>query len=125
MPTELNALWACLAIAMAASSISITVTQTELFTPFRTWSQCLGHMLNYLFQCFYCLNHWVVAAFILLYQPLLLKSEWLPVDLLLSWFLTVTLSTFVSGLMFKSFLMAMAKKQKEAEMKPAAPSKQD
>ena len=113
----LGSLWACIVIAIAASSISYTITQTELFIPVRTWSQKLGHMIGYLFSCFYCMSHWVVLAGVLIYKPVLLNSGYLAIDLVISTFFTITLCAFICGLIFKVFLVAMAMKIKEKEIK--------
>lgn len=113
----LNALWSCLVIAVAASSISYTITQTELFVPVRSWSQKFGHMIGYLFSCFYCMSHWVVFVGVLIYKPILLSSGYLAVDLLVSTFFTITIATFVCGFIFKVFLTAIAMKLKEKEIK--------
>ncbi|WCU83846.1 DUF1360 domain-containing protein [Pseudomonas aeruginosa] len=113
----LHALWACLVLAVAASSIAITITHTEVFAPLRAWMQNLGHMVGYLFQCFYCMSHWVVFLGILIYQPRILGSGSLFADLVVSAFFTLTLSAFVSGIFFKVFLTAMAMKVREKEVK--------
>lgn len=114
---SLSALWACLVLAVAASSIAITITHTEVFAPMRAWAQKLGHMIGYLFQCFYCMSHWVVFLGILIYRPRILSSASLLADLVVSAFFTLTLSAFVSGVFFKVFLTAMAMKVREKEVK--------
>lgn len=114
---SLGALWACFVIAVASSSISYSITQTELFVPVRAWAQKLGHMIGYLFTCFYCMSHWVVFAGILIYQPILVDSGYLAVDLIVSSFFTITISAFISGFIFKVFLTAIAMKLKEKEIK--------
>lgn len=111
-----GALWMCIVITIAASSISYTITVTELFAPLRTWSQKLGHMVGYLFNCFYCMSHWVVIAAVLIYQPRLITSNYLAVDLIISTFFAITVSALVCGVMFKVFLTAMAMKLKQKEM---------
>lgn len=113
----LNALWVCFVIAVAASSISYTITQTELFVPVRAWTQKLGHMIGYLFTCFYCMSHWVVLAGVLIYKPVLINSGYLTIDLVVSTFFTITLASFVCGFIFKVFLTAIAMKLKEKEIK--------
>ncbi len=115
--STLASLWVCFVIAIASSSISITVTQTELFAPWRAWTDKVHYKLGYLFSCFYCLSHWVVFLGVAVYRPVLAHSGYLVVDWIVSAFFTVTLSTFVSGLMFPVFLAAMAKKVKEKEFK--------
>lgn len=114
---DLSAFWVCLVIAIASSSTSITIAQTELFAPLRALMQKAGHMIGYLFQCFYCMKHWVVGVLILIYQPILIASGLSIVDLAVSWLFTITLSSFVSGAMFKVFLLAMSSKIKEKELK--------
>jgi hypothetical protein len=114
-----SALWACLVIAVAAASISYTITMTELFAPVRSWSQKLGHMIGYLFTCFYCMSHWVVIAAVLIYRPRLIQSDLLTADLIVSIFFTITLAALVCGLLFRVFLTAMAMKLKQKEMAEA------
>lgn len=113
----LLALWQCLVVAVAASSIAITVTQTELFRPWREWTAAKNHMIGYLFKCFYCFSHWVVFAGIAIYRPVLVASGALWVDWIVSAFFTLTLSAFVSGLFFKVFQAAMAKAMLEKDMR--------
>lgn len=62
------------------------------------------------------MKHWVVLGLTLLYQPALIKSGFLVADLAVSWFFTVTVSCFVSGIVFKVFLLAMGSKIKEKEL---------
>lgn len=114
------ALWTCVVIAVAAASISYTITMTELFAPVRAWAQKLGHMVGYLFTCFYCMSHWAVIAAILIYQPRLIQSGSLVCDLIVSAFFTITITSLVCGLMFRVFLTAMAMKLKQKEMVEAA-----
>ncbi|WP_321822630.1 MULTISPECIES: hypothetical protein [unclassified Burkholderia] len=113
---ELQALWTCIVIAFAAASISITVTQTVIFAPIRTWADKANSTLGYLFQCFYCFCHWVVIAAVAFYRPTLLPGGNLIVGWLVSVFFTVTIATMLSGVMFKVFLVAMAKKVQEQKM---------
>lgn len=52
--TSMTELTTCLMIALAASSTSITVTQTELFAAFRGWIAKKNSMVGHFFQGFYC-----------------------------------------------------------------------
>ncbi|EKE71619.1 hypothetical protein [Gallaecimonas xiamenensis] len=113
----LAAFWQCLVVAVAASSISITITQTELFRPWREWTAKKSHMIGYLFKCFYCFSHWVVFAGIAIYRPVLVESGALWVDWTVSAFFTLTLCAFVSGLFFKVFQAAMTKAMVEKDMR--------
>ena len=105
--TLISALSICLMIALASSSISMTITQTELFAGLRTWTAKVSPMLGHLFQCFYCLSHWVVFVAMLIYRPLLLNSGITVVDWVMTMFITLTLTTFISGLIFKVFQAAV------------------
>ncbi|ENZ9379739.1 hypothetical protein ACHDBX_003517, partial [Acinetobacter baumannii] len=53
----------------------------------------------------------------LIYRPQILNSSSFLADLIVSAFFTLTLSTFVSGIIFKVFLTAMAMKVREKEVK--------
>lgn len=97
----------CLMIALAASSISITVTQTELFASFREWTAKKNALVGHLFQCFYCLSHWVVFGGMAVYRPALLNSGFALVDWVMTAFITITFATLISGLMFKVFQAAI------------------
>ncbi|WPU22939.1 DUF1360 domain-containing protein [Cedecea neteri] len=97
----------CLMIALAAASISMTITQTELFAGLRSWTAKKHAMLGHLFQCFYCFSHWVVFAGMLIYRPYLLHSGMPVIDWVMTAFITLTLTTFVNGIIFKVFQMAV------------------
>ncbi|QQK63820.1 DUF1360 domain-containing protein [Cobetia sp. cqz5-12] len=116
-PETLNALWTCFVMALAASSIAISITQGELFAPLRQYAQRFGHMISHLFQCFFCISHWVVFAGMVFYHPTLTNSGFVLVDWILAGFFTLTLSTLVSGLLFKVLLTGMAKKVRDKEVK--------
>ena len=100
-------LWICMAIALAAASSSMTITQTELFAGLRAWTAKKHALLGHLFHCFYCMSHWTVLAGMLIYRPYLLHSDVAVVDWLMTAFITLTLTTFINGLMFKVFQAAV------------------
>lgn len=113
----ISALWACIVLAIAAASVSVTLTQTELFAPIRARANKAGHMIGHLFHCFYCMSHWVVIVGIAVYRPVILSSGWLMIDLTVSTFFTVTLSAFFSGMILKVFLVSVTKTAKELEVR--------
>ena len=118
-----QSLWVCVVIAVAASSISLSITQGELFAPLRNWLQRVGHMVGHLFQCFFCISHWGVFLGIAVYRPAITHSGFALVDWTVAGFFTLTLSTLVSGLLFKVFLMSMTKKVRDKELKDMFASK--
>lgn len=99
--------WICLSIALASASISMTLTQTELFAGLRAWTARLHPMVGHLFHCFYCLSHWVVFAGMLIYRPYLLHSGITVIDWVMTAFITLTITTFINGLLFKVFQAAV------------------
>lgn len=114
----------CLVIAIASASIAMTVTQTEIFAPWRAFAGKLHATLGYLFTCFYCFSHWVVIGGVTLYRPVILDSGNSLANWLVSVFFTITLTTFVCGLIFKVFLAAMASHEKLQSMKQATQQSQ-
>lgn len=108
MSELITELTTCLMIALAASSISMTVTQTELFAAFREWTTKKNAMMGHLFQCFYCLSHWVVFGGMLVYRPALLHSGFAFIDWVMTAFITITIATLINGLMFKVFQAAVS-----------------
>ncbi|OMP89816.1 DUF1360 domain-containing protein [Raoultella terrigena] len=113
----------CLMIALAASSISITVTQTELFASFREWTAKKNALVGHLFQCFYCLSHWVVFGGMAVYRPALLNSGFALVDWVMTAFITITFATLISGLMFKVFQAAIGMHVMKHEAQKTLPAK--
>lgn len=103
----MTTLTTCLMIALAASSISMTVTQTELFAAFREWTVKKNALIGHLFQCFYCLSHWVVFGGMVIYRPALLSSDFALIDWIMTAFITITIATLINGLMFKVFQAAI------------------
>lgn len=115
--TTANGVWTCLVLAVASASVSMTVTQTELFAPVRAAAHKAGHMIGHLFHCFYCISHWVVIAGVAVYRPVIISSGAPLIDWTVSAFFTITLTALFSGLIFKVFLAAMGKVAKEQELK--------
>ncbi len=110
-------LWTCLVLAIASSAVSITITQTEMFAPLRAAANKAGHQIGHLFHCFYCISHWVVIASIVAYRPVLIASGIPLIDWVVSAFFTIAMAALFSGMIFRVFLSAMAKKTNEIELK--------
>ncbi|MGP8305563.1 DUF1360 domain-containing protein [Vibrio sp. YIC-376] len=116
---QAEALWICFVLAVAASSISITITQTELFIPVQNIANKCGHMIGYLFKCFYCMKHWVVILGMAVYHPRIIMSDFIVIDWLVSTFFTITVSSLISGFLFDVFIKAMNKKLKQKDVQEA------
>ncbi|OON42017.1 DUF1360 domain-containing protein [Izhakiella australiensis] len=113
--TSFLPLWICLVIALMASCISITVTQTEIFRPLREWVSGKNVLIGHLFTCFYCFSHWVVFLAIVVYRPVLISSGFVIIDLFVSTFFTIGLATMFSGIILKVMRTAIAKAMEEKE----------
>jgi hypothetical protein len=96
---------ACVVIALTCSGISMSFTQGSMFDPVRAWIMRQNKLLGDLFKCFFCLSHWLAFAGVAIYQPRPLQATLL-VDLVVSAFAIVTISTLASGLMFGAFYTA-------------------
>ena len=62
------------------------------------------------------MKHWVAILGVAIYQPRIIISDYILADWTVSLFFTITLSSLVSGLIFKVFVNAMNKKLKEKEV---------
>lgn len=71
------------------------------------WAARKNALLGHLFQCFYCMSHWVVIAGMLVYRPALLHSDIGPIDWVMTAFIVLTVTTFINGLLFKVFQAAV------------------
>lgn len=97
----------CLMIALASASLSMTITQTELFAAMRAWTARKNDLLGHLFRCFYCMSHWAVIVGMLIYRPALLHSGIGLIDWVMTAFIVLTVTTMINGLLFKVFQAAI------------------
>ena len=105
MMFQANDLAACVVIALTCSGISMSFTQGSMFDPVRAWIMRQNKLLGDLFKCFFCLSHWLAFVGVAIYQPRPLQGTLL-VDLVVSAFAIVAISTLTSGLMFGTFYTA-------------------
>lgn len=113
----LQNVWLCLVIAMVSACIAISVTQQEMFRPFRQWAARKHAMAGHLFSCFYCFSHWVVFAGIAIYRPVVVISGNTLVDLVVTAFFTVVLAVVCSGIILQMVRIAIAKASEETDLK--------
>ena len=102
------------ALAFAIGAVSLTITKADLFAWFRDWldrrarkpRSLLRHpfgWLSTLFDCPYCMAHWITFVVMFVYKPLLISTgrEW--PDLIVTYFALVALGSLVSGAVFRVF----------------------
>lgn len=82
-------------LALATSAISVTVTLSTLFGPFRAWVP--GEFLRELVRCPYCFSHWVAFGLLLLHRPVNYTGArfWL-VSWFVEWFAVVAVAAIIS-----------------------------
>ena len=101
----------CLAVATA--SMAVTLTKTPMFNFVREWLPEDGK-LQELWGCPYCMSHWVAAFWILIYRPTPFLGS--SIDLLLSWFMVVTLNVFlIQGILILGSVVSILKKIQETQ----------
>ena len=96
--------------AFAISAGSITLTRSAMFIPVRRWiARDMGELAGALFRCHYCMSHWLSAAVIAVYQPMLISTMLISTseksvgalfwaDLVVAWLALVGMSAIISGL---------------------------
>jgi len=80
-------------LSIVTASISFTVTETQIFKPFREWMKKKSPFLGKLFSCGYCLGHWVSFALVGIFRPPIIKIWW-PLD----YFLIALAVAWLSGM---------------------------
>jgi len=71
-------------LSMVVASISFFITHTQLLEKQRKALWQRSNFIAGLFDCCYCLGHWVTAALLLLFPIRLFGIFW-PVDYILTW----------------------------------------
>lgn len=94
---NIDGLYQVAVLALATTSIALTVAQAQIFAPARGWIAKRNHWLGELVSCSYCTSHWVALALVAIYRPTLVEC-WRVADLVVSVFVVVTISTVVSTL---------------------------
>jgi hypothetical protein len=90
-------------MAVAIGVVSLTITQATIFEWLREWIADRSEFLGELFECPYCMSHWIALLVMLIYRPQLLSTGHLWPDLVVSWFALVGLGSLVSGILLRVF----------------------
>ena len=88
-PALASVLW----LSLANASIAFTVSEMQLFRPFREWLKARNAFLGELFGCGYCLGHWSAFLLVAIYRPRLFLC-WGPLDFFLTALVIAWLSAF-------------------------------
>lgn len=108
--------WHCVVLALVVSSISYTMSSMEIFEPLRSFCSKQNKWLGSLISCFYCLSHWVTFFFVILYKPQVIPGSHFLINLLVSSFFIIQLSTYFTGFIYKSMKSAIDSKIRKIEI---------
>ncbi len=89
-------------LALAVSALSMTITKTKVTKTLRLWVKAHNAWLGELLSCPYCTSHWLAFAVVAIYQPRVVDSGLLVLDLFISAMMIVALAAVMSGLIFRS-----------------------
>lgn len=90
-------------LSLAIGVVSLTLTQAMLFEWLRGWIEDRSEFLGELFNCPYCMAHWIALGAMFIYQPMLIGTGPLWANWAVSWFAMVALGSVVSGLILRLF----------------------
>ena len=81
-------------LSFVTACISFSISETKLFEPLRNWLSAKSSLLCKLFNCGYCLGHWVAFLLVVIYQPRLFTSLLFPIDYFFTALVIAWLSAF-------------------------------
>ncbi len=92
-------------LAFVVSPVSLTITKTEVFKPFREFVKRRNPRLGKLFSCPYCISHWISFVVIGIFHPVPISCGFfILIDLAVSAFIMVAISTLLSACIFKAVI---------------------
>ena len=80
-------------LSSAIAVISLTLTQTLIFKGFRKWVKFKNHFFGDLISCPYCASHWISVIFGIIFIPRAIITDNVIVDVIISIFLMIVLTT--------------------------------
>lgn len=81
--------------AFAISACSITLSRSHMMVSYRRLAKRIHPQIWYLSRCHYCTSHWLSAAVVAAYTPVVRGFFW--GDLLIAWLALVGASAVISG----------------------------
>ena len=61
-------------LSLVAASLAFTLSETQLFLPFREWLTGQSKFLGKLINCGYCTGHWIALVLVAIYKPIIFDS---------------------------------------------------
>lgn len=81
-----------LILGLASATVSVTVAQSRVFLPLRTFIKGKSEWLGELFSCPYCMGHWVSAVLV---SGGLTHPAWQ--SWVISWLAVTAISSLIAG----------------------------
>jgi hypothetical protein len=81
----------------------MTLTKAKVFAKLRRTVKSRSAFLGELFDCPYCMSHWVAFFTVAVFRPRPVLSGWIIADLALSAFVMVALAPFFAGKIFHTY----------------------
>ena len=94
-------------ISLCIAAVSLTISKSQIFSPFRRWVEKRSRILGVLLNCTYCTSHWAAIFFVVLlyiYSPVVMVTNILFLDAVITIFATVCLATIIVGIIFRESL---------------------
>lgn len=92
--------------AAAVATISMTLAKASIFASVRERVAKRSAFFGKLLNCPYCTSHWAALFVIGYFQPRPVSTQFLFIDLVLSWLTAVAIATFFSQTIGKVYDMA-------------------
>ena len=103
-------LFELLVLALATSTISVTITKAGIFKPLRERIARLNDWAGELFSCPYCMAHWVAAGMVGVSQPVLISTGVYVLDVIISYFAVIAVAAVWSGLVIRAFIIVVPRR---------------
>lgn len=87
-------------LSVVTSVISVTLARGLIFEDLRNWVVDKSKFFGTLITCPFCTSFWVAFVLIGVYRPIVTHSGFYPIDLIVTYFLVVGSSSWVTPKMF-------------------------
>ncbi|WP_328745070.1 hypothetical protein OHT57_06460 [Streptomyces sp. NBC_00285] len=117
MAVSQNEILTTVFLSVAVASAALTVSRTAIMGPFREFVLRHSTFAGRLVGCSYCISHWLSFGAVLLYRPRL-THLFLPLDLLVTTMVMVTLAAILTGAIARALIGSAPAQRPEASAEP-------
>ena len=100
--TPVNALYTLVILGAATGNIALFLAKSPLLNSFHDWLDKDFPLIGKLYDCPWCLSHYLAAFFMFVYHPVLLDSGPYWLDWFASWMVMVLVAVVVARLIYSS-----------------------